>query len=131
MFIRFVSPHWDARSRSHAGFFGPAYEASRSPRVSDWQRAELARELDWFADNLDVPHVLCVSTGHRQHRNGVCWFRDSAGDHVSRARYVAWLLGENGLPVEELHADHPGTMIWGDRHQVVALRDRRAPYAYH
>ena len=131
MYIRFVTPHWDPRSRTHRGFFASAYLASRSPQVDEWQRAELDRELIWFADNLAVPHVLAKPTGHLQRRNGVCWFRDHAADHVSHARYVAWLLGELGLPIDELRAENAGTTIWADRHQVVALTDRRAPYRLH
>jgi hypothetical protein len=131
MYIRFVTSQWDAFSRTNRGFFRPAYAVRGSESVPAWQRRELARELAWFDDNLDVPPVLSARTGRRQYRNGVCWFRDRAADHVSHARYVAWLLGENGLPVEELRADHPGTVIWGDDAQVVALTDRRAPYAYH
>ena len=131
MFIRFVSSQWDARARSCAGLFAPAYRLRQSSAAPGWQRAELARELDWFARHLEVPARLRLPVGHRGRLNGVCWFRDCAAEHVSHARYIAWLLDENGVPIEELRASHPGTIIWGDDHQVVALTDRAAPYCYH
>lgn len=131
MFIRFVTPHRDAESRCRAGLFSIAYAASRSPRIGDWQRAELCRELDWFDNHLAAPGVLVTTTGHRQRRNGVCWFRDRAAEHVSRARYIAWLLSEHGALVEELRTERPGTTIWSDEHQIVAVAHRHAPHLAH
>ncbi|MCB2128457.1 MAG: hypothetical protein KDE03_05115 [Rhodobacteraceae bacterium] len=127
MFVRFIAPHWDAESRCRAGLFTIAYRASRSSCLPEWQRAELRRELDWFGAHLAVPAVLVITTGHRQCRNGVCWFRDRAAEHVSRARYVAWILSGNGAPIDELRSDRPGTLIWSDAHQIVALSHRNAP----
>ena len=131
MYIRFVTSQWDAHTRSRLGFFAVAYGASRSPRVPEWQRIELRRELDWFGDHLAVPDLLVVPTGHRQLRSGVCWFRDRAAEHVSRARYVVWILTEIGAPIDELRSERPGTMIWGDDHQIVALAGRDASFAVH
>ena len=109
------------------GFFSDAYYAMRSPRVPLWVRAELAQELEWFGYYLDVPCVLARQTGRHRLFHGVCWFRDRAQAHVSHARYTCWLLEELGLPITEWRVDEPGTVIWGDDHQVVALNDRRGP----
>ena len=131
MFVRFISPRWDGCARSRAGFFRDAYELSRRDTVPDWQRHELCDELRWFEDHLAVPAILYRPTGHRQFRNGVCWFRDAARDCVSHARYIAWLLGENGVAIDELRTRDPGTTIWADEHQIVALADRRRPRLLH
>ena len=48
---------------------------------------------------------------------------------MSRASYVAWILSENGARIDELRSERPGTMIWGDNHQIVALAGRDARYA--
>lgn len=131
MFVRFVTSRWDGLARTRAGFFRDAYDLSRRADVPEWQRQELGREIAWFGQNLAVPRVLHRATGHHQARNGVCWFRDDAAEHVSHARYVVWLLGENGIAVEELRARDPGTAIWADDHQVVTLADRRRPRLLH
>ena len=127
MFIRFISPHWDDFARTRSGFFGPAYARRCSAHTPDWIADELSRELRWFCDRLAVPERLAKPTG-RDWRNGDCWFRDSAAEHISRARYVCWLLGETGMPITELRARRPGTVLWRDDHQVVALADRRAKH---
>ena len=122
MYIRFVSPWRCVRARAETGLFGPAYSAARAASVEPWMRAEIRRSLDWFSLHLAVPWDLS-----RCGRNGVCWFRDQAGRHVSEARYLAWLIGEAGLPIAELRMDRPGTVIWQDDHQVVALPERNHP----
>lgn len=131
MYIRFITPRWDGRARSRTGFFLDAWRVSRSRSAPEWQRQELSNELNWFSQNLAVPDTLRRATGHKQIRNGVCWFRDSASEHIGHARYVCWLIGENGIPVEELRARDCGTAIWADDHQVVALADRRSPRLLH
>ncbi|MFG5380422.1 hypothetical protein [Yoonia sp. R2-816] len=125
MYIRFISPHWAAEARTYSGFFGPAYACRWSRKTPDWIADELSRELSWFSDRLNVPERLYKATG-RGTRNGVCWFRDTAAEHISRARYVCWLLGEAGVRMAELRSRRPGTVLWRDDHQIVALAERDA-----
>ncbi|MDJ1006917.1 MAG: hypothetical protein QNJ13_03755 [Paracoccaceae bacterium] len=133
MYIRFVTQRRDTRARAEVGFFEPAAALeARCRRAGDpWQVREIGRELRWFAANLAVPDRFTVQAPRRRGaRNGVCWFRDSAPEHVSRARYVAFLLGEVGIAVEELRSKRPGTILWSDRHQIVALPGRDHPRVF-
>ncbi len=128
MFIRFVAPDRDIRARTERGLFGPAYETRRrfTPRDAPWQVHEIHRLLIWFDRHLDAPDRFTVQQGRTKgQRNGVCWFRDSADRHVSQARYLGFLLGEMGVPIREHRAAHPGTVLWEDAQQVVALPERR------
>lgn len=125
MFIRFISWYWAAEARTHCGFFGIAYAMRHNRNTPAWMREELSRELCWFADNLAVPNRLFKATG-REDRNGVCWFRDTAQDHISHARYVCWILSEVGQATAELRSTRPGTLIWSDDNQIVALAERNA-----
>lgn len=125
MYVRFITPEWVPYARSRRGFFAAAYSAARYHKTPEWLSEELWQEIFWFEKNLDVPKTLSKRTG-RGDRDGVCWFRDVAATHVSRARYVCWLLSEIGTPTQELRSTRPGTLLWCDDHQVVALAERDA-----
>lgn len=124
MYIRFVSPFWSDRCRSHLGFFHAFRDARRLAGRGDWRAQELDRVSAWFDTHLDVPDCLSRRMGRHGARRGVCWFRDSADAHVSHARYAAWLMQDIGLPIRELRAHRPGARIWEDDHQIVAVPDR-------
>jgi len=125
MYIRFISPTWAAEARTHAGFFAMTYNARYDRRTPLWMREELGRELQWFNAHLGIPARLSKETG-RGRRNGVCWFRDGASQHISHARYICWILRELGRTTTELRTRRPGTLIWSDDNQVVALAERVA-----
>jgi len=125
MYVRFITPDWVPYARTRRGFFAAAYRAARCHTTPKWLSEQLRQEICWFEENLDVPKALSKKTGHGE-RDGVCWFRDTATTHVSRARYVCWLLSEVGKPTQELRSTRPGTLLWRDDHQVVALAERDA-----
>lgn len=123
MYIRFVCAQRSTRARAEVGLFRSAYRDIDWGSASDcWIRDEIDRSLQWFDTYLDAPNVVT-----RCGRDGICWFRDSAARHVSEARYLARLLTEAGHPIAELRMDRPGTVIWSDAHQVVALPERDHP----
>jgi hypothetical protein len=127
MYVRFIAPERDVCARTRRGLFGPAYETRDrfTPRDAPWQVHEIDRILVWFDRHLEAPDRVAVQDFRAKgRRNGVCWFRDAATDHVSQARYLAFLLDEMGVPVDELRARKPGTILWQDAHQVVALPER-------
>ncbi|MEL6522934.1 MAG: hypothetical protein AAFQ66_18330 [Pseudomonadota bacterium] len=133
MYLRFVSSHWDDQARAESGLFcafSVAREARDDGRLTGWQIDELGRMYHWFCLHLDKPGSFVRRCGKGE-RAGVCWFRPEAAEHVSNARYMAWLLCDIGFPVEELRARRPGTILWSDNHQVVAIPYRNGPRAFH
>ncbi len=124
MYIRFVSPYWSGQCRSHLGFFHAFHDARRLCGADDWHARELNRVSAWFNAHLAVPRCLSRRMGHHGPRRGVCWFRDTATDHVSLARYACWLMEDVGVPIREIRARRPGARIWEDDHQIVAVPDR-------
>lgn len=116
-----------AQSRANLGIFQTDGDClRRTPADSrGWHHAELRRELDWFNDRLEAPDRFFYRACRRAERSGICWFRDSATDHITRARYMAWLLTEIGTPIRIRRDAMPGSILWEDRHQVVALPPSR------
>lgn len=123
MYLRFASFVRDANARTTRGIFQSAFQIlhERDDLWDDWRHAELRREFDWFNTRLAIPDRFWYRPWRRAERSSVCWFRASAAEHVGRARYAAWLLGELGLATQEHRARHLHGVIWHDRHQVVTL----------
>lgn len=121
-FIRFVTPERDTNSRSYTGIFSADWSVLTG---GDWRFDALMSEYSWFNRNLDIPVRLELRQGRKGNRSGVCWFRPEAFEFIRRARYMSWLLTELGLFVTELRSADPGTRLWADEHQIVALPDLR------
>ena len=120
MFIRFAQLQRDPDARVAPGLF-QALNHLPATEGPDWRRSEIARTYDWFTENLDRPDVLAARFSRYGPRRGVCWFHDTATDHIEQARYLAWLLTDIGLPIRELRAHAPGQTIWQDAAQAVII----------
>lgn len=130
MYIRFAQTRRDPVCRVAPGLFHAFHSLPRFDR-EDWRHHEIRRLNVWFNHNLDRPDRLAARVSRFAPRRGVCWFSDAAGEHVSNARYLAWLLSDVGIPIEELRSPRPGTLIWEDPHQIVVIPEPRAPVTIH
>jgi hypothetical protein len=97
----------------------------------EWVYRELRRELQWFDERLEVPERIFRRLGRHDFRSGICWFQPGAREHINRARYVAWLMSEQGTCVETIKTDCVGPVIWQDNHQLVAIASKAVPRAFH
>jgi hypothetical protein len=129
MYVRFVTPLIDPSARVECGFFRAHWYLERldAPR---WLTLELAIQFAWFNDELAIPGRVARHFRRRDSLHGVCWFRASASECVSRARYCAWLISEAGLPVEMITLRRVREFIWQDAQQVVTPA-RIVPRAFH
>ena len=79
--------------------------------------------LKWFAANLGTPERFNRSRSKgfdRRNARGVSWFRESAGEQISKAHQVAALLRKYGYDVFEVRTKRPGFVVYSDKHQIVA-----------
>lgn len=130
MYIRFAQTRRDPVCRVAPGLFHAFHRLPPFDR-EDWRHQEINRLYGWFNRNLEVPERLAARVGRHGERRGVCWFDADARDHVSEARYLAWLLSDIGIPIEELRSPRPGVAIWEDLHQVVVIPEPGAPIRVH
>lgn len=128
MYVRFVTPLIDPDSRVECGFFRSSWYLEQLG-APDWIQYELHQEFNWFNDNLDAPSRVERRFRRRRTLIGVCWFRASARECISRAYHCAWLISEAGLPVEVITLRNPREFIWQDDLQVVTLA-RVVPRAF-
>ena len=129
MYVRFVTPLIHPHARAECGFFHAAWYL-RQTGCPDWIHSELEGQFTWFNENLSVPRQVVRDLGRRGRLHGICWFRDTAQEHIEHARYCAWLITEGGLPVDAIKLRRTRVVFWEDGHQVVTP-SRNAPRAFH
>ena len=123
MYLRFVRlikiKHMAARS----GFFTAAYEL-RDQNPDPLTSLRLESHLAWFRKNLDIPKKFTRSKSKGAWRvddtKGLSWFKGTAAEMLVHAHDLAALLNESGHPIEILHSDRIGYIVYEDLHQVIA-----------
>jgi hypothetical protein len=128
MYVRFVTPLIHPDSRVESGFFRASWYLDRLG-CPGWIQSELDVQFDWFNAHLPTPKQVARHFRRRDSLHGVCWFRSSARECISRAHYCAWLIGEAGLPVEAITMRHAREFIWQDDQQIVTPA-RTVPRAF-
>ena len=90
--------------------------------------------MEWFNEHLDAPSRMVPfrPVGRRAHRyrwtetTAICWFREEASEHVTRARRVAAIVRSAGIPIVERCVTRvPGKLCSEDDVQIAvqAYRD--------
>jgi hypothetical protein len=132
-YVRFITPWWRVRRQVDCGPFGPPYEAWRDGDVPEVLRVAIGEEIDWFEQNLPVPHrqAFRVKSRRRRRSNGICWFHAEAREMISHAFVLAALLEEIGVPVRKAATHRPGTILYRDPFQIVAKPIEVTPTLYH
>ena len=120
MLLRFVTDMIDLDSGRRRGVITAAYPLARSAGFAPHDRDRLWSVLGWFEANLRVPGRLALSRRPHARPRGLCWFRDSAAEHVARAHELAGVLRENDLFVEVIRTTRPGYVLAEDAFQVAA-----------
>jgi hypothetical protein len=86
-FLRFIVSRAHRDSGVNDGLFDTAYAMRDDDEVSEADRQALAAVLAWFALQLPTPERFNRSSSkgyYRRAARGISWFRDTAGEHISR-----------------------------------------------
>jgi hypothetical protein len=118
--LRFVvhEIHWESRVES--GIFTAAYRLYYSGRLPDYEDEQMAWLLWWFESRLEFPTRFSRSKRRSAPSRGVCWFRETATEHISKVFEMRLILEENGVLTRMLKAPKVGYVVYEDEHQVVA-----------
>ncbi|KEQ14062.1 hypothetical protein [Endozoicomonas numazuensis] len=73
--------------------------------------------LSWFQKSLLTPNIFEDS----KNLLGVCWFKNAQVEIINKVRELVPVLETCGLEVSEMRSDSPGTVIYEDSQQVVAV----------
>jgi len=115
-YVRFVVGHKDEDSHVEKGVFQAVAQALEWQTVTGSDADELNELQAWFSKNLGKP----TSFGRAKLRLGICWFKTSSTEHISRVWEMVRILERNGIYVKKIRTDKPGYMIYEDEWQLVA-----------
>jgi hypothetical protein len=114
-----AAKHRDSGVRE--GVFQVARRLARSGTLSRPEQTRLDDLRTWFGKHLKVPERF-TRTRNASHKKirGIAWFKDTAGDYLTRMRELARILVENDILVEVIETDRPGYVTYEDEIQLVA-----------
>ena len=119
-FVRFVVHGLDARSGRRQGLFQALAKLYDQDVLLSFERELYEETRAWFNENLERPEAFSRSGLRDSQGQAISWFKDSAGDHISRMRTMAAILEEHGVRVEMIQSDRPGYIVYEDEFQVAA-----------
>jgi hypothetical protein len=115
-YVRFVIGGKDEDSHVEQGIFQAAALALEWRNITGPDAGELNELQAWFGENLGKP----ISFGRNKLRLGVCWFKTSSTEYISRIWEMVRILERNGIYVKKISTDKPGYLIYEDEWQIVA-----------
>lgn len=117
MFLRFIVRRQDPDSRQFSGIFTEAYTLADSDNVDKQSEKCIRKILSWFRDNLAVP----LKTTRKQSDRAISWFRTNADGPLVQIWDLVSILKVNGIDIEMIKTNDPGTIVWEDDSQVFAI----------
>lgn len=132
MYIRFISPERASRGRGCYGLFQAALDLVYDTETPDFIYYPVREELDWFNEHLPAPkgRSLCVRSRKVWRDDGICWFRDDAGEMIAHAHLLARLVREWHVPIALISTRNPGQILYKDAYQIVAKPDANTPVGW-
>lgn len=121
MFIRFTVLSTDSDSGAPAGILVATHALRDEGELSAEEHRELRLCLQWFNEHLKVPGVLGEPARHR----AISWFKTTATEPIQKMWELKRILDQHRLHVEVRKTDDPGTVIYDDEWQVVAVPRKR------
>ena len=118
-----VTVEWVRFEHEHEPYGVFSWLADARLKLGPEERAEIERLLRWFSEHLHAPHL-------DDRAKDRFWFCAEAEEHVTRARRLAALVVQAGIPIVERRTTRvPGKVRWHDSHQVGVLTYRDTPRA--
>jgi hypothetical protein len=115
MFIRFVVGRESDDHRSLTGIFTEARLLRDKAVLNEHEERWLEDIYEWFNTNLPTPPF---SSDDRL-RDAVAWFKDDAGDPLTKMWEIVSIVREHGIPVRMLRSTNPGKVLYEDAFQIV------------
>ena len=82
------------------------------------EQEEIADQVfDWLSDHLEAPGEDTLTSSPE----AVSWFRVTATDHIAQAERLIPILEAHGHQVRTTRLKDPGTIVYADAAQVLAL----------
>ncbi len=120
MLIRFTVLGVDADTGKRLGVLVAAHLLRDEGHISAEEHRELRLRLEWFNEHLQIPSTY----KDLQNKRALAWFKPEAKRPIRYMWELKNILDRHGLHVEVLRTPDPGTVIYQDGWQVVAIPRR-------
>ena len=120
MYLRFQTKMPDAASGTPTGILVAAHNLRDSNRISIEDESWLREHLSYFNTHLKIPPCLKDSTNRR----ALSWFV-SGSKMIGRVWDLKALMEDYDIFIDVMSSRAPGSIIYADDHQVVAIPYRR------
>jgi len=117
MFRRFVVGHINKQSGVQQGVLGVAYRINREEQLEGDCKVALEHHLEWLMNAFPIPDIF----DKPENLTGVCWFKDTAVDIIEHVLAIIPYVEKCGFTVTQLTSMLPGTVIYEDDEQIVAI----------
>jgi hypothetical protein len=117
MFIRFTILKADADTKKKTGVLVAAHTLRDEGDLSVEEHRRLRVCLAWFNKNLHIPSTY----KDLQNKRALSWFKPAATECIDRMWELKQILDDHGLHVEVLKTRMPGTIVYEDGWQVIAI----------
>lgn len=121
-YIRYQTtmPH-NKRDGVMLGVFATVNTLFKQGRLTPEQVAFRRASNDWFDANMPLPTDVNPDLYSEAIPHCVAWFKRSATIHLERVPGYLRVLEAHGVEWVELVTDDPGTILYEDAYQVVAV----------
>jgi hypothetical protein len=124
MFIRFAVLQPDADTGKKCGVLVAGHTLRDEGDLSVEEHRQLRLCLKWFNENVKQPGTY----DNLHNKRALSWFRSSADECIRHMWDLKQILDHHGLHVEVLKTKTPGTIVYEDECQVVAIPPKGAPF---
>ncbi len=121
MFVRFVILSKDGVSHRLMGVFRAAFQLRDKDRLTLGIAPGIEELCQWFNLHLPVPGQFSLGRGRHGRRQGICWFKPTATEHLGKIREMVALLERQGVRTRKLRTQRPGYVTYEDAYQIVAV----------
>jgi len=115
VFVRFVVGSDAQHHKELTGIITEARLLRDRGELTTDEDACLTDLYEWFNEHLPVPPF----DTQRFPRDAVAWFRDDAGEPITKMWDIVQLLRDHGVEVRLLRSANPGRVVYEDPMQVL------------
>ncbi len=122
MYLRFVVHDIDEDSERQLGVFHAVWNLRDEGKLYPYEEDQHDSLRHWFGAYLKRPTRFTAAKPpyYRKKNKAICWFRDSAQEHIWQIWGLVAILRDHGLPVWMLKTKRAGYIVYEDEYQVVA-----------
>jgi len=118
MYIGFVINELHPKSNQKLGIFHAIRYMSDDGELSEEEFQAADKLVVWFADNMKAPLNYLNKRQSKKSDIFISWFKDSAKEHIKKARELSEIVNNKNNSVEFLRTRQPGKIVYEDEHQI-------------